>query len=203
MVNIPNAIGRAFRLGRKWLLQRMDLSALHFCIVDDNKYMRGILRTALTTTGVREIEEYPTGVDALEAMQDRVPDIVICDWHMRPLDGLDFVRHIRASRNPRLRLVPVIMVSAYSEFSRVVAARDAGVHEFLVKPITAKRLYQRIAFIIQKPRPFIQAPGFFGPDRRRIQDPRFIGPYRRKDDVQASTTAGGMDDDDDDLAWDG
>lgn len=181
-------------------MQRMDLSALAFAVVDDNQHMRGILRTALNSAGVHQIKEFPNGVDALQIMQDRVPDIIICDWHMRPLDGLDFVRHVRASRNPALRLAPVIMVSSYSEFSRVVAARDAGVHEFLVKPITAKSLYQRIAFIVQNPRPFIQVSGYFGPDRRRVQDPRFSGPYRRKDD-QVNLRHNANDDDDDGLTW--
>lgn len=68
----------------------------------------------------------------------------------------------------------------HNEKQRVTAARDAGVTEFLAKPISAKALYQRVVNIVANPRPFIKTKVYFGPDRRRAINPNYIGPERRK-----------------------
>jgi len=67
--------------------------------------------------------------------------------------------------------------------NRVVEARDAGVHEFLAKPLSAKGLYSRIRSIIERPRPFVRAGQYFGPDRRRRDNPSYMGGERRKADT--------------------
>jgi two-component system chemotaxis response regulator CheY len=80
--------------------------------------------------------------------------------------------------------VPIIMISGYTEKHRVEAARDAGVTEFLAKPITAQSLYSRIAEIMERPRAFIRCDTYFGPDRRRKAiDNNYTGPWRRQDDM--------------------
>jgi two-component system, chemotaxis family, chemotaxis protein CheY len=76
--------------------------------------------------------------------------------------------------------VPIIMLSGHSEKNRVMQARDAGVTEFLAKPIAAKALYERILSVVLNPRPFIRTATFFGPDRRRNVNPNYFGPERRK-----------------------
>jgi len=95
-------------------------------------------------------------------------------------DGLELTQMIRqpgANGNP---YVAIIMLTAHSEKQRVVAARDAGVTEFLAKPISAKALYQRILNVIVNPRPFIKTKTYFGPDRRRNVNPNYVGTERRK-----------------------
>jgi FixJ family two-component response regulator len=77
---------------------------------------------------------------------------------------LDRVRKSPDSRNP---YVPVIVVTAYSEYAYVIQARDRGMTDFLAKPLTAKMIYERIRSVIDNARPFVQADSFFGPDRRR------------------------------------
>jgi DNA-binding response OmpR family regulator len=72
------------------------------------------------------------------------------------------------------------MLTGHSEKKRVVAARDAGVTEFLAKPISAKGLYQRIVNVVANPRPFIKTKTYFGPDRRRNVNPNYVGTERRK-----------------------
>ena len=94
-------------------------------------------------------------------------DVLIVDWHMQPLDGLDFVRLVRTASDSPNPYVPIIMLTGYTEYARVVEARDAGINEFLAKPISAKSLYLRFAAIIDNPRPFIRTKKYFGPDRRR------------------------------------
>jgi len=78
--------------------------------------------------------------------------------------------------------LPVIMVSGHTERARIVAARDAGVNEFIAKPITARNLFLRIAQVVERPRPFVRASSYFGPDRRRQNDAFHVGPWRRQED---------------------
>ena len=95
-------------------------------------------------------------------------------------DGLELAQMIRqpgANANP---YVPIIMLTGHSEKKRVVSARDAGVTEFLAKPISAKALYERILNVVANPRPFIKTKTYFGPDRRRNVNPNYVGPERRK-----------------------
>ncbi len=104
---------------------------------------------------------------------------------MEPLDGLDFVRLVRTAKDSANPYVPIIMLTGYTEYRRVVEARDAGVNEFLAKPISARALYQRFASIIDNPRSFIKTKNYFGPDRRRqnLSAPRGV-PERRKDTAE-------------------
>jgi DNA-binding response OmpR family regulator len=87
------------------------------------------------------------------------------------------IRQPGANANP---YVPIIMLTGYCEKKRVLMARDAGVTEFLAKPISAKALYQRVVTIVLNPRPFIRTRSYFGPDRRRNTTQNFVGPERRK-----------------------
>ena len=87
------------------------------------------------------------------------------------------VRQPGANANP---YVAVIMLTGHSEKNRVTAARDAGITEFLAKPISAKGLYERIVNVVANPRPFIKTKTYFGPDRRRNVNPTYSGQERRK-----------------------
>jgi CheY-like chemotaxis protein len=142
--------------------------------------MRRILRTLLHGFGARDVYEADNGATGLEAFTHFVPDIVISDWAMPIFDGLELTQMIRqpgANSNP---YVPIIMMTGHSEKKRVTLARDAGVTEFLAKPISAKALYQRILNIVANPRPFIKTKTYFGPDRRRSVNANYSGPERRK-----------------------
>jgi len=102
---------------------------------------------------------------------------------MFPLDGVEFTRLVRNSPDSTNPYLPIIMMTGHSEKSRVVEARDAGVTEFVVKPITAKAILERMNAVIYKPRPFVKTDGYFGPDRRRSASKIFKGPYRRSTDA--------------------
>ena len=99
---------------------------------------------------------------------------------MDPLDGLDFTRLGRTGKDSPNPFVPIIMLTGHTEMNRVMEAREPGVHEFLAKPISAKGLYTKVRSIIERPRPFIRTPQYFGPDRRRRQSTKYNGPERRK-----------------------
>jgi DNA-binding response OmpR family regulator len=76
--------------------------------------------------------------------------------------------------------VPIIMMTGHTERTRVTAARDAGITEFLAKPISAKGLYQRVYSVVAQPRPFIKTATYFGPERRRTSNAKYAGPERRR-----------------------
>jgi CheY-like chemotaxis protein len=160
-------------------MYRIDFNKLRFLVCDDNAHMRRILRTLLHSFGAREVYEAEDGANALEAFTHNVPDIVITDWAMPIFDGLELTQMIRqpgANANP---YAPIIMLTGHSEKRRVMSARDAGVTEFLAKPISAKALYQRILNVVVNPRPFIKTKHYFGPDRRRNLNNSYVGPERR------------------------
>ncbi len=159
---------------------RIDFNRLRFLIIDDNAHMRRIVRTLLNGFGSREIYEAEDGPSGLEAFTQYGPEIIITDWVMPGLDGLELTRMMRQPDAHGNAYVSIIMLTGHSEKARVTAARDAGVTEFLAKPISAKGLYQRIVNVVVNPRPFIRTATYFGPDRRRHVNPNYTGPERRK-----------------------
>ncbi|MDQ8726546.1 response regulator [Bradyrhizobium sp. LHD-71] len=157
----------------------IDFNKLRFLICDDNAHMRRILRTLLHSFGAREAYEAEDGATALEMYIHYVPDIMILDWSMPIFDGLELTQMIRQPQGNGNPYTPIIMLTGYSDKRRVMMARDAGVTEFLAKPISAKALYQRIVNVVVSPRPFIKTKSYFGPDRRRNTTTAYIGPERR------------------------
>jgi two-component system, chemotaxis family, chemotaxis protein CheY len=159
-------------------------SVLPICVlvVDDNQHMRSILKELLKSANVQDIKEASDPVDAFEILKTVPVDILIADLSMPMIDGVEFTKMVRTGADSPNPFLPIIMVTGHSERSKVMAARDAGVNEFLVKPVTAKSLMDRLALVVNAPRPFVKAAGYFGPDRRRRQNPNFEGPWRRKSD---------------------
>jgi len=145
----------------------------------DAGYYRGIDRLPQRMAEIIVIAEQH-GAAGLEAFTHYMPDIIIADWVMPIFDGLELAQMIRqpgANANP---YVPIIMLTGHSDKKRVMIARDAGVTEFLAKPISAKSLYVRILNVVVKPRPFVKTKTYFGPDRRRNVNPNYGGLERRK-----------------------
>jgi two-component system, chemotaxis family, chemotaxis protein CheY len=160
------------------------LEALKVLIVEDNQQMRTLLRSLLGSAGLHDVQEAGDGSAALNALATRRCDLILCDLAMKPMDGLELTREVRHSKKSANPFVPIIMISGYTEKHRVEAARDAGITEFLAKPITAQSLYSRIAEIMERPRAFIRCDTYFGPDRRRKAiDNNYTGPWRRQDDM--------------------
>ena len=146
--------------------------------------MSKILRVMLQGFGVRMIEECRDAETAVNSLSAFNPDMAVVDYMLGEMDGLEFTRHIRTHDASPNKYLPVLMVTGYTDRSRVIEAINAGVNEFLAKPVRPIDLYQRLIAMIERPRRFIRAEGYFGPDRRRRQDPRFNGPWRRARDEQ-------------------
>lgn len=168
-----------------------SLSALQILLIDDNPHMRTIASAVLQSAGIRKVVEAADGGTGLEMLREHAIDLAIVDYNMFPLDGVEFTRLVRNSPDSTNPYLPIIMMTGHSGKQRVYEARDAGVTEFLAKPITAKGVLDRIQSVIWKPRPFVKTDGYFGPDRRRVTARNFRGPYRRASDAdrEPETTA--------------
>ncbi|MCH7864460.1 MAG: response regulator [Proteobacteria bacterium] len=156
-----------------------DIQDLKFLVVDDDSNMCHLVSTILRSLGVKATATADNADKAFGLLFDFEADIIICDLRMDPQDGIEFTRMVRTHDDSPNCYVPIIMLTGHSERSAVVRAREAGVHEFLAKPVSAKKLYGKIRSIIENPRAFIRTEDYFGPDRRR-QDPKYDGPERRK-----------------------
>ena len=157
-------------------------------IVEDNQHMRTLLRSLLNALGIMQVYEAANGEDAFALLRDRQPDLILSDLSMSPMDGLAFAREVRMSKASPNPYIPIIMVTGHTERHRVEAARDAGVTEVLAKPITAGSLFQRIGEIVDRPRAFVKAVNYFGPDRRRVRADNYAGPFRRREDFEDDVT---------------
>ncbi len=122
-----------------------DPAALSVLVVDDNAQMRGILHSMLRAFGVARVALAVDGSDALAKLARERFDIAVCDWLMAPMDGHDFVRAVRAAADPAVRDMPIVMLTAQAGMREVLAARDAGVTEYLLKPIAGAVLWARLA----------------------------------------------------------
>lgn len=143
------------------------LRNVSFLVVDPSAFMRRTVIGILRFFGATDIREAADGAVALQILQGFTPDIILTEYLMEPLDGLDMTRILRRDPAPAKRFVPVIMVTSWSEVWRVRQARDVGVTEFVVKPFSARTLMLRVQEVIANPRAFVRATGYFGPDRRR------------------------------------
>ena len=111
-------------------------------IVDDYTTMLRILRNLLRQLDITNVEEANDGDSAYYMMQKSPPDLVISDWNMAPVTGLDLLRKVRA--DAKLRHIPFIMVTAESKTENVIAAKQAGVNNYIVKPFNAQTLKTKI-----------------------------------------------------------
>ena len=144
------------------------ISQLSVLVVDDNAFMRNIVRSLLTNIGVKKVFEAPDGLSGLDAIRTLAPDVVILDWEMPGLDGAGFLRIVRQPETFPYPAVPVIMLTGHGERSRVVKAVEVGVNEFLLKPVSSKALHDRLMSILVNPRPVVRQGNYFGPAPRRI-----------------------------------
>ncbi len=164
-----------------------DLRSLRFLVVDDVEFSRKIVKTVLRALGVPSdnMREAESGTEALVLLVHYRPDIAIVDYMMPQLDGIRFARTLRQDPSHPCRMMPIVMLSAYSKARVVASARDAGVTEFVVKPISVSSLYEKLEEVILHPRQFVETPTFFGPDRHRHRDRDYGGPRRRSADMPA------------------
>jgi CheY-like chemotaxis protein len=146
----------------------IDLSAVNVLIIDDSRYARSFIKSALFSFGARNIVEAGDAHDGIVALREHKIDLVLVDHDMEPLDGVAFTKLVRAGEEVACREVPIIMISGMAEMEKVIEARNAGVNEFLVKPVSADSLFRRVRNALVNPRPFVETEEYVGPCRRTI-----------------------------------
>ena len=157
-----------------------EFSRLRVLIIDDDRFTRQLLRRVLGVLGVDRVVECEDGTQGLLILRHGI-DVVITDFAMQPMDGLEFCRRVRAGEHQVDRRVPILMVTGHADLDTVTAARDAGVTEMLAKPVSVKAVQTRLAALVQRPRAFVVADDYAGPDRRRRAVDLPAGADRRQD----------------------
>jgi two-component system, chemotaxis family, chemotaxis protein CheY len=146
----------------------LTIQSLSVLVVDDNQYMRKMIRNLLVNCGIKSIYEAADGIAALDSIRTMAPDAVILDWEMPLLSGPELVRIVRSPGVFPIPDVPIIMLTGHRERWRVVEAVRLGVNEYLTKPVSAKALYDRLVSITVRPRPVVQLGDYYGPEPRKL-----------------------------------
>lgn len=120
------------------------LDALRIGVVDDSAYFRRLVRAMLVGYGIKQIEEGGTAGEALELVHRWNPDVLLVDWNLGEPGGLVVLDRIRADRDDRIATSAVIVVSAHSDKRHVLKAAKSGANDFIVKPLSARLLYERL-----------------------------------------------------------
>ncbi len=141
---------------------------LRVLLVDDNAFMRKVVRSLLGNIGVKTVFEAADGIAALELIRSTTPDVIILDWEMPLLNGPELVRIVRSPGVFPTPDIPIIMLTAHGERWRIVESVKLGVNEFLCKPVSAKALLDRLISILLKPRESVWVGNYYGPARRTL-----------------------------------
>jgi len=153
---------------------------LKILVVDDSAHMRKLVVAILQAFGVLYIYEAESGERAWSLLQEHNPDICLVDWVMEGMSGLDLTQKIRTDPMSPNPFVPVIMLTGHTALDQVRQARDAGINEFIAKPVSIKSIMQRLQAVIENPRPYVRTKVYFGPCRRRRGVEEYRGPERRE-----------------------
>ena len=160
--------------------KRDSFHTLTVLIADAQLTNRRVLRTMLLQFGVRTILESNAPDDTMVAFQAQPVDIIFLDLDFGgPAQGFELLRHIRDRQYSRDPFVPVVIMGHQVAPQAVTTARDHGAHEFLVRPVTTETVLRKLQSITLRPRPFVQGPTYFGPERRRQRGTPPQGQERR------------------------
>ncbi len=160
-----------------------ELSKVRVLLADGNAHMRTLVSSVLTAIGVGHVTECADSTEALDALNKTAVDIAIIEHRLSPIDGLELARRVRDAGASAHAYLPIIMLTGSVSRDLVLQARDAGINEFVAKPMTAQALLNRLNAVIFRPRAFVKTADYFGPDRRRKQDELYEGPWRRAEDA--------------------
>ena len=119
---------------------------MHILVVDDYSTMRRIVRNLLKQLGFENVDEAADGAEAFKKLMEKTAGLVISDWNMEPITGLELLKQVRA--NEKLKNTPFIMVTAESKPENVIAAKQAGVSNYIVKPFNAETLKTKMKSVI-------------------------------------------------------
>ena len=169
-------------------LNRIEPGVRRVLIADPNLASARLLLDIMKSLGAREVVTESDEHRVIDHAREMEPGLIFTERSGPKLDGERLARSIRRS-NLGCRRAPIIMMTADATASSIKGARDSGIHEFLRKPFTSADLFRRVENVALKPRDWIEAVGYVGPDRRRFNSGEYAGPQKRKADKPATAAA--------------
>lgn len=157
-------------------------------MVDPHPASTRLVSELLKDLGARSISIEPTASRAMSVARTHDPQLILTEFAGPSFEGPLFVRELRRS-DYTCRQVPVIMITAEATAAAIMAARDAGVHEFLRKPFTIKDLVKRVEAVTLRNRDWVEALRYIGPDRRRFNSGDYKGALKRRSDAPTPHSA--------------
>jgi CheY-like chemotaxis protein len=170
------------------VLAKLEPVVKRVLIVDPNPHAARLLTDIMKGLGSRDVVVQADEERALQAATELEPGIIFTECSGGGLDGESLARALRRS-HLNCRRAPIIMITSDATARSILGARDSGVHEFLRKPYTSADLFKRIENVALKPREWVEAVGYIGPDRRRFNSGEFTGTRKRKADRSATGVA--------------
>jgi len=142
--------------------------SLSVLVIEDNSFTRKVTRGLLAHIGIKEIHEAADGAAGLEGIRRYAPDLVFVDWNLPILTGAELVSMVRAPGTFPLPDVPIIMLTSHGERWRVMESQRLGANDFLIKPVSAQAILDRIVSIFKNPRPMVRLGKYYGPQPRGL-----------------------------------
>ena len=170
------------------IIQRMAPLVQRVLIADPHVANARIMGELIRSIVRCQVWAAPNTAKALKLAQSVEPDIIFVEMAAEGVDGLEFTQKLRRSALS-CRQAPVIMMTGQATAGAILAARDVGVHEFLRKPFTVKDLLRRLEAVTLRPRDWIEAVDYVGPDRRRFNSGDYTGPLKRRSDAPTPEAA--------------
>lgn len=121
---------------------------MNVMIVDDYKTMLRVIRNLLAQIGFKNVDEASDGTQALDLVRQKQYGLIISDWNMEPMSGLDLLKNVRSAAEKHIQTIPFIMITAENKMENVVAAKQAGVSNYIVKPFSAEILKGKITTVL-------------------------------------------------------
>lgn len=173
----------------------INLTGAVTMVVDDSSFSAEITTSALLGFGIRTRYSCRSAPEAMEILGEAEIDLLVVDCEMPGMDGFEMVRWLRRSGPPNA-FVPVIMTAAHIRRSMVDKVRNCGANYIVTKPFSASSLLERIVWVAQDNRPFLEVGEYFGPDRR-FREGAAPGDERRSDvlrraEFEAQKAAGAL-----------
>ena len=170
----------------------LNLRDLVILVADPSPYMCMLANSMLRGFGANKAMDARSSIDAIEILTEQKIDILLCDGLLPPHGGLKLTQAIRRNVNNPNRTVPILIMTSDTRESTVKKARDAGANMVVAKPMSPSSLYDRLSWIAFNPRNFVDAPSYFGPDRRfKIEGyPGGVGRRKGDKDIEVGADSG-------------
>jgi two-component system, chemotaxis family, chemotaxis protein CheY len=160
-----------------------DIGKLRVLVIASSVRLRRLIVSILNASNMKIVYETGSGQEGFLIFRERRPDLVVADWDLGTMNGIELVHLVRRDPLSPARRTPVILVVVNTTgVDRITEARNAGVTGLVLKPFSAHHLLKHVGYAVDDPRAFIETPGYVGPDRRRKPLPEYEGPLRRGSD---------------------